>query len=97
MRLRLVCLAATLALTGAALALPAAPVSSDEKLLKDHNIPTDGPGLLEYLKKRTGDDISEEKIKASIRQLGHDDFRIRDAASKYLVQAGTRARPEKTS
>src|SRR5262249_40278812 len=66
--------------------------SADEKLLAEHKLPTDGPGLLEYFKKRGSDELSDAKLKQLVEQLGADDFFEREQASKALILAGSRAR-----
>src|SRR5262245_57085883 len=90
-RLLLACLAA-LALAAIPPARAAEVVSPDEKLLKDHKLPTDGPGLLDYFKKRSSDDLTDEKLKQLVEQLDADDFDEREQAAKMLIQAGSRAR-----
>jgi hypothetical protein len=67
-------------------------VSKDEKLLQDHKIATDGPALLDFLKKRFTSSVKPEKIAHLIEQLGDDSFLKREEASQLLVQMGTRAR-----
>jgi len=71
---------------------PAGARSADEKLLKEQKVPTDGPGLLEYLRKRSHGAVSEARIKELIEQLGDDRFAARQAASRALVEIGPRAR-----
>ena len=91
MRLHLTCL---VVLAGWAAAGPlAADVSpEEEKRLKDHKVPTDGPGLVEFFKKRGTQTISEGRLGALIEQLGDDNFFKREEASRQLTLAGTRAR-----
>ncbi len=91
MRLRLAWLV-LLALVAGPFALAAEEASSDEKLLEDHKLPTDGPGLLDFFKKRTTETISDARLAALVEQLGDDDFFKREAASRQLVLAGPRAR-----
>jgi HEAT repeat protein len=79
--------------------LPAGPhvtestADADESALKAAGIPTDGPGLAAYFKKRTITIANVERLKELIRQLGDDDFKTREEASRKLVMFGPRARP----
>lgn len=66
---------------------------ADEATLKAAGIPTDGPGLTAYFKKRTLTVSKEEHIKELVRQLGDDEFKKREEASRQLVMLGPRARP----
>lgn len=63
---------------------------ADIQLLQDSKIPTDGPGLFDFFKKRSQRD--ENKIKQLIRQLGDDDFERREQASQALVAIGAPAK-----
>jgi hypothetical protein len=85
MRLHLACL---VVLAGMA----SGTVESDEQLLKDHKVSTDGPGLIEFFKKRAGETVSDARLAALIEQLGDDDFFKREEASRLLGLAGARAR-----
>src|SRR3954454_17870374 len=95
-RLSLTCLL-SLALAASPSAHAANAASADEKLLAEHKLPTDGPGLLDYFNKRGSDELSDAKLKQLVEQLGADDFFEREQASKALVQAGTRARAALTA
>jgi hypothetical protein len=66
--------------------------SADEKLLRDHKIATDGPGLLDYFRKRTLGDAGLARINELVRQLGDDEFEVREKAAEGLVALGPRAR-----
>jgi hypothetical protein len=61
---------------------------ADEQLLRDQHISTDGPGLLEFLRKRTPDRASQQEIAALIGQLGHPSFKVRVRASAELIARG---------
>jgi hypothetical protein len=80
------------ALLGISLSSPAGVEPSDEKMLKDHQVPTDGPALLEFLRKHFAEAVSEEQLKKLIVQLGDDSFAKREEASKKLVLIGQRAK-----
>lgn len=68
------------------------PPSPDEVLLQKHKIATDGPALVEFVRKHSQLAVSEEKIRALVEQLGDDRFAARQAASRALVALGGRAR-----
>jgi hypothetical protein len=78
----------------AARALAADKPSPDEELLQKYKIPTDGPGLLDYFRKRTSEGVSKEKIAALIQEMGDDSFFVREHASRQLVLIGALARPQ---
>lgn len=71
----------------------ALPPASDEALLRDAKIPTDGAGLIEFLRKRTVDSADKARLEALIVQLGDDSFAVREQASAQLVATGARAKP----
>lgn len=66
---------------------------TDVSVLKAAGIPTDGPGLAAYFKNRTISTSKEERIKGLVRQLGDDQFKKREEASRQLVMFGVKARP----
>jgi HEAT repeat protein len=68
--------------------------SRDEKLLKQHKVPTDGPGLLDYLRKRFHTPLTDEKIAELIEQLGDDSFERREEATRALVLLGVGAKKQ---
>lgn len=84
-------------LASLSLGLPSAhgetSILADEKILKAAQLPTDGPGLLEYLRKQTGPQGGEQRIQALIRLLGDRSFRVREKASAELVTFKSKARP----
>ncbi len=67
-------------------------LSEDERVLKQAGIAADGPGLVTFFRQRTADVSDEAHIKALIRQLGDDKFKVREKASRQLVRLGARAR-----
>jgi HEAT repeat protein len=73
--------------------LSSATADADESALKAAGIPTDGPGLATYFKKRSTTVANAERIKELVRQLGDDDFKTREEASRQLIMLGPRARP----
>jgi hypothetical protein len=64
----------------------------DVELLRAAEIPTDGPGLLAYLRKRVASDGDEERLRALVRRLGDESYAVRERASRELVAAGSLAR-----
>ena len=66
---------------------------ADESALKAAGIPTDGPGLSAYFKKRTTSLSNVGHIKELVRRLGDDEFKTREDASRQLMMLGPRARP----
>jgi HEAT repeat protein len=65
----------------------------DEKVLQDAGIATDGPALLEFLRKRSLGASGPGRIQALIRQLGDRAFKVRDRASADLVLLGPAVLP----
>jgi hypothetical protein len=57
------------------------------------DIPKDGPGLLEFFRKRTPSTADAEKIRAAVRFLGDEDFKKRQRASAELTATGLLAVP----
>jgi hypothetical protein len=66
---------------------------SDEQVLRRAGIATDGAGLLRFFRQRTLDGADEMRIQALVRELGDDQFKVREKASHQLVSIGARARP----
>jgi HEAT repeat protein len=64
----------------------------DEKVLKDSGVATDGPGLLAYLRKRTLGPDGEARLRKLVKDLGDDEFEVRQKAVEGLVALGLRAR-----
>src|SRR2546422_822112 len=62
--------------------------AEDEKFLRDAKQSVTGEGLLEFFKKRTPSEDDRKQVAELIRQLGNEDFRIRDKASKALADMG---------
>ncbi len=62
--------------------------AADEKLLRDNNVKTDGPGLLAFLRERSLSEEERAQMTKLIRQLGDEDFEKREAASRQFVARG---------
>ena len=67
-------------------------VTADEELLKQAGTDTDGPGLLEFFRKRTVDGGDADRIKKLVTDLGSEDFETRESASAQLAALGGRAK-----
>ncbi len=65
-----------------------AEIAEDEKTLKEAKLGTDGTALLEFFRKRTGTEADRERVAAFVKQLGDDDFAVRDAAAKRILAVG---------
>jgi HEAT repeat protein len=73
-------------------ASPAA-VAADEQTLRTAKLGVDGPALLDFFRQRTLANADRDKILALIRQLGDDDFGVREKAFTHLVALGNPAVP----
>jgi hypothetical protein len=67
--------------------------AEDQKIVRDVGIGTDGTALLDYFRKRTLPMADPKKIEDLIRQLGDDEFTIREAAFSTLSTLGAAATP----
>src|SRR5262249_12237223 len=71
----------------------AAEIAEAEKALKNANIATDGPNLLDYLRTRTLSEAQVKGLAANIPKLGDKDFATREQASAALREAGNAVLP----
>jgi hypothetical protein len=69
------------------------PSGADEQRLGAAKISTDGPALVEFLRKRTLDDDRRKKIEGLIKKLGDSSFDNRESAKEALVALGHIATP----
>lgn len=69
------------------------PANGDEETLKAAGQKSDGPGLLEFFRKRTLTRDGQEQIEKQISQLGDRDYKTRVKAENHLVGCGTAALP----
>ncbi|MFO0863074.1 MAG: hypothetical protein U0744_00170 [Gemmataceae bacterium] len=69
----------------------AAQVAEDEKTLKAAGLPSDGPALLEYLRKRTIKEADGKQVESLIRDLGDEEFKVREKAYGQLMAITPRA------
>jgi len=73
---------------------PPADFSEDEKLLKDAKIATDGPGLLEFIRKRILTTAEIERIDVLVKRLGDREFKNRVQAATDLKDIGAVSLPK---
>jgi len=79
-----------LIVTGTLAAQPEA-IKADEETLKAAGLGTDDAALIDFFRSRTLEDGERDKIAALIRDLGADDFGVREKASSELVKIGGKA------
>jgi HEAT repeat protein len=72
---------------------PAASAAADEQLLKAAGVGTDAMALQAFFRQRTLGESDRTQIEAWVRQLGSEQFREREEASKQLARRGPPARP----
>lgn len=73
-----------------------ARLKSDVAALKAGRVPTDGPGLVTYFKKRTIAEEDRTKIATLIQQLGAEEYAAREKATNDLIDLGPRGRAQLT-
>jgi HEAT repeat protein len=73
---------------------PAPALVSDEQVLKGANLPTTGPELLNFFRKRTPPGPEKTKIADWIKQLSDSDAAVRGKAAFELTAAGMAAVPQ---
>jgi HEAT repeat protein len=76
-----------------ALAAGAELDAADVKLMREAGLTLDNNALLAFLRARTLAEIDRTKILALVRQLGDDDFEVRDRSSAQLETLGAPAVP----
>jgi HEAT repeat protein len=73
---------------------PLSETAEDELVLKEAKAATEGPGLLEFFRRRVPTEKDQARITELIRQLGSSDFQGREKASHELATLGPVALPE---
>jgi hypothetical protein len=68
-------------------------LSADEQALKAAGISTDGPGLLEYFRRRTLSEAEQSTLIQRAGELGSATFNVRAKATSELIRAGRSALP----
>jgi HEAT repeat protein len=75
--------------------LPPEPVNDgskeDLKILREGNLKGEGPDLLQYFRERTYKQPDPKEMTALVKQLGDDDFQVREKAFKRLSDLGAGA------
>jgi PQQ-like domain len=71
----------------------AQPPLVDEQILKSAGIAIDGPGLLEYFRRRTPSETQQAELKERAAQLGSGTYTVRMKATDELIRAGRSALP----
>jgi HEAT repeats/PQQ-like domain len=66
----------------------AAEAPSDEQLLKQAQIPNDGPGLVAYFRQRTVAGNDRQRIETLIQRLGDPVYAVRERATTELIASG---------
>jgi hypothetical protein len=67
--------------------------AADGRTLESAGIEADPVAVADFLRKQTADPARAERIKALMVKLGHDDFVVREQATKDLVALGRPALP----
>src|SRR5437016_3844204 len=96
MNIRLLLLVGLLSCAGDAGGQPAPgadnPANMEEQILRKARISTDTAGLLTFLRSRSPDDASPERLAQMVRALGSTSFQERERAGEGLVTLGAAAR-----
>jgi HEAT repeat protein len=66
----------------------AADVKADERRLEAAGVKQDGEALLKFFRQRTLTDEERDKVRALVRQLGDETFKVREHAVAELVARG---------
>jgi HEAT repeat protein len=69
------------------------PADADVKLLQSAGIPTDGPGLLDFFRKRSIKAADRQALEDLVKKLNDPSFKVRDDAGKELMLRGRVALP----
>jgi HEAT repeat protein len=72
----------------AAPAASAGPPEEDEATLKEAQLQTDTPALLEFFRKRVLPETDHDRVRALIKKLGADAFAVRAKATEDLIALG---------
>jgi HEAT repeat protein len=68
-------------------------MAADEALLKEAGVVPDGPGLLEFFRKRSLTEADRQRLEQRVRQLGSRAYRERTKATSELMQMGPPSLP----
>lgn len=78
-------------LVTATLAASSDPIKADEETLKKAGFHVDDGALIDFFRSKTLEEGDRAKIAALIRDLGADEFKVREKASRALVKIGGKA------
>ncbi len=78
---------------GAEIRVVREPIKEPAKDVKKVQPPGTGPALLDFFRRRTPSPNDEQAIRAAIRRLGDEAFRVRERASAELLRVGPLAAP----
>jgi hypothetical protein len=67
--------------------------AADEKMLREAGVATDGAKLLAFFRERTLSEADRARMLQAVRQLGDDDFHVRERATADLQAAGRAVLP----
>ena len=66
-------------------------LKQDEQTLTEAKVGTGGDNLVQFFRKRTMLDADKKKMQKFIRDLGDDDFQVRQRATRALIELGSRS------
>jgi hypothetical protein len=72
---------------------PSSELATEEKLLREAGVATDGPGLVAFFHSRVLAAGDQVRLTAAVQRLGDNDFATREKASQELLAAGRLALP----
>src|SRR5207247_2247853 len=72
------------------------PLAADVKLLQGAGVATDGPGLLEFFRKKSPTHDQCRQIEELIQQLRSKQYKVRDQATRQLIALGHTAVAHRT-
>src|SRR5260370_31162361 len=67
---------------------PSPPPPTDEQILKNANLGTEAPALLDFFRKRTAPETDPGKLTELIHQLNDNAGEVRDRAAATLISFG---------
>src|SRR5262245_39977684 len=66
-------------------------IDDDVQTLKSAGVGTDAAALIEFFRGKTLEDADRARIVALIRDLGANEFKVRESASNQLIKIGGKA------
>ena len=77
-----------LGLLMAAVAQAQTTLQTDEQTLKNHHLPTDAKGLIDFFQKRSMKEGDEKRLRILVQRLDSDAYLLREASIRELIGAG---------